>query len=325
MEGKRKRGGDDGDDENSSSSDDPSVHHHTSGERSGQNQTNAYYSAHITSVCEALNTDAERSMSTFEKLMLKKRRETNRLSARRCRRRRRDEIKVLEEQLRLLQLENEQLEAEKTWLQAEYQREMAVASSRNSAGDDLHARDVPQASQAGDATTMLRRLLQENARTQIFTPNIHSNLAHMGPSFASLSGLMPTSARLGNLGHGQNPATNSGRGFASPASQASSMFDLLNCLSLFQTSQGSSTSSTASSLTPWVLPQSLAVASSMDTANRFNAATLPASLQQSVLDEIENSRSVGSMSAQTNVNEFTSWINPDTDESKRQYGKYKKR
>jgi hypothetical protein len=322
MEGKRKRGGGNGND--SSSSDDSSVHHHLHhhafGEPSRQNEPDAYYySAHIASVCEALNTEAERSTSPFEKMLLKKRRETNQLSANNwCRRRQRDEIKLLEEQIQMLRLETEQLEAEKVRLQAEFQRELAMGSwSRANAGDDRQKHSVPQASQAYDATIMLRWLLQQHGCTQHFIP---SNLAHMGPSFSAFSGFAPTSAGLDVAAIVQN-AARSGQGFApSPTpSPAALPLDLLNHLSMLQTSQGSSASSMASNLTPLVMPQSLAAASSTDPASRLAVAAWLPALLQSIRHETENSRSIGPIS----THEYSSLNNPAAYESKRKDGKGK--
>jgi hypothetical protein len=134
MDDKKKKRSNQHDVESSSSaSDDPTVQQHVSSTNSAHgNPMESYYSSHIASVCAAMNNEAEKRMSPFEQLMLEKRRETNRLSARRCRKRRREEITHLEEEQRRLESESEELAAEKVRLQAELQREISNAEGTSS-------------------------------------------------------------------------------------------------------------------------------------------------------------------------------------------------
>lgn len=88
-----------------------------------------YYSSHIAAVCESVNAEAKGSVQNTDLSKVEKRRETNRLSARRSRKRRRDEIEQLEEQLRRLAAETEELTAEKRKLQQELQEERLKAAA----------------------------------------------------------------------------------------------------------------------------------------------------------------------------------------------------
>jgi hypothetical protein len=85
----------------------------------------SYYSSHIAAVCESVNAGAKGTLSDMSKS--EKRRETNRLSARRSRKRRRDEIERLKGELRRLGTEEEELTSEKRRLQQELQEERTKA------------------------------------------------------------------------------------------------------------------------------------------------------------------------------------------------------
>jgi hypothetical protein len=56
--------------DSTSSEDDSSTQRRAVEEEHEQNHSGSYYSAHIASVCEALNAQAEKSTSRFEELML---------------------------------------------------------------------------------------------------------------------------------------------------------------------------------------------------------------------------------------------------------------
>lgn len=134
MDGKKRSHSSSRDDASSSSGDDSSVQRHLSGHhQDSDTPAESYYSSHIASVCAAMNTEAEKRMSPFEKLMLEKRRETNSLKPRSCRKKRREEINTMEQELRRLKSETEELTAEKARLQAELQQEVQEVANIDSA------------------------------------------------------------------------------------------------------------------------------------------------------------------------------------------------
>jgi hypothetical protein len=93
----------------------------------------AAYSAHITAVCAAMNAGTQ-SLTPPGASKRARRRETNRLSAQRCRKKRKEELLLLIEEVQRLSAETEQLTAEKERLQQELQEETARVY-RNSAAN----------------------------------------------------------------------------------------------------------------------------------------------------------------------------------------------
>ncbi len=245
-------------------------------------------------------------MSPFERLMLQKRREVNRLSAKRCRKRRRDEIKQMEEEIRRLQYETEQLEAEKASLTSELQQEIAMATSGNSVGGGANPQEhlLPQA----DTTTpMLPWLVQQRQRTQNFLP---SDRAHMGHSIAAL---YSTSAGLGNAfrheGDVQNAAISHQSLGPTTRSVPSSPLDVLNYLSLWQARNG--VASTMPPLqAPWVIPQALALSNSVD--NPYSAITSLHATLPGTRELVESSHGNDQIASPTTTTTNDVAINRDT-------------
>lgn len=257
-----------------SSSDDSSVRRHISGDRARQTEESggAYYGSHVASVCNEINAEAERAMSPFERLMLQKRRETNRLSARRCRKRRREEIKVLQARQQMLQSETEQLEAEKARLQEVFQQEIAAASSRNSFGHNLNIQAQPAIVSQADPM-MLQWWMQQRRRMGFFPGNVASAA---DPSIASLA------TSLGHLSGNQHSATSAG--FASAVQPPSrSPLEMLNLLPLIQAWQDAA-SGVPSNPNPWLLPQALAASSPLNL-ELSSLATVTRNNQPGMRDE----------------------------------------
>jgi hypothetical protein len=89
-----------------------------------------YYSSHIAAVCEAVNATRKPSNPhTYGMTKQEKRREANRLSARRCRKRRRQELDELEDEVRRLNSESTELAEANAALRGELQREVQQAQS----------------------------------------------------------------------------------------------------------------------------------------------------------------------------------------------------
>ncbi len=88
------------------------------------------YSALITVVCAAVNAGTQSRMPPVASKRAR-RRETNRLSAQRCRKKRKEETLLLIEEVRRLSAETEQLTAEKERLQQELQEETARVYSNS--------------------------------------------------------------------------------------------------------------------------------------------------------------------------------------------------
>jgi hypothetical protein len=83
------------------------------------------YGGHVAAVCEAMNAAVNESVPEHEIFNLQKRRATNRLSARRCRKRRKEEVEKLEAELRSLSSEHERLNAENENLKLTLREEIA--------------------------------------------------------------------------------------------------------------------------------------------------------------------------------------------------------
>jgi hypothetical protein len=197
-----------------------------------QNQTGLHYSAHITSVCEALNAEGGGSMSPFEEVMLKKRRETNRLSARNRRKRRGDEINLLLEEQRRLNLESKQLVAEKAKLQAELHHEVSMTPSL-AVNNNTHVQ-LSEQPQINPAQMLHNILLQQQRQHTLLVPNLALTV---NPSMALFAHLMSTSSYIDST---SLEAQISGDPFTTTKhSSLVPSLDMFELLSRLQASQGS--------------------------------------------------------------------------------------
>ncbi len=253
MEEKQTKDNQPGTDSNSSG-DDSSVRR-PAVEEPAQNHTGLPYSAHITSVCEALNAQGGRATSPFEEVMLEKRRETNRLSARNRRKRRGVEIKHLLEEQRRLSLESKQLAAEKAELQAELHHEVSMTSSFADNTSATHFQGP--APQISPVAQLLRNQLQHQMQHTVLIPNI---APVTNPSTALLANLALTSAWFNTTSlEAQIRNQNVARSFVSPTPNNIPLvpsLDLLELLSQLQANQAA-VASLPSIHTSWIGPQIL--------------------------------------------------------------------
>ncbi len=237
--------------DSTSSGDDSSVRR-PAVEEPAQNQTGLPYSAHITSVCEALNAQGGRAMSPFEEVMLEQRRETNRLSARNRRKRRGVEIKHLLEEQRRLSWESKQLVAERAGLQAELHHEVSMTPSL-AVNNSTHVQ-LPEP-QISPVAQLLHNQLQQQRQQTLLIPNIVPTTI---PSTALLANLALTSAWFNTTSlEAQIRNQNVARGFVSATPNNIPLvpsLDLLELLSQLQANQAA-VASLPSIQTSWTGPQ----------------------------------------------------------------------
>jgi hypothetical protein len=202
-----KRGGDTDSSDESPSSDDEE-----SGRQEATSSTlGSYYSAHIASVCEAVNAESKAPLYSPALTRLERRREANRLSAKRCRKRRREEIQQLEKEVRSLSSEQEELAAENSKLKSVFQAEISRAgiASGTERPPISHNEHLPQLStlqrlQPGTSqTTSLRSLLQ-NIATPHPISQLNLNNAGFQP-ILPLAGIQPTATHFPPLAAASHP------------------------------------------------------------------------------------------------------------------------
>ncbi len=101
------------------------------------------YTANIAAACDAVNAESKRSRTPSEIQRLEKRRESNRLSARRCRRRRRSEMDELTEELKRQSSIHESLALEQKVLKEELEKEIQGLQPGNRATAVMPPKLVP--------------------------------------------------------------------------------------------------------------------------------------------------------------------------------------
>lgn len=127
------------------------------------------YSARIAAVCKEMN-EAKGRPDPLGTSKLAKRRETNRRSARRCRKRRKEELEQLEDKLRRLSAETKELVAEKERLQRELQ-ELVSKSTCNPFANQKDALETPFR-----GCSLLQSLPQQLFQTSIANDMLRSGL-----------------------------------------------------------------------------------------------------------------------------------------------------
>lgn len=166
---------DDAANSNSTTSDDESGTHE--GQVTGDEEQSAtssfhIYSSHISAVCDAMNAARKRSSpKTSGMTKQEKRREANRLSARKCRKRRKDELEEAEDQIRRLSVESSELSQANKVLRSELHEEVVKALRDNTSNVHGAAATLQAIASTVSSDPALIALLQQPNQQRLCNSN----------------------------------------------------------------------------------------------------------------------------------------------------------